>query len=170
MKMTKRFIIILVALLLVLSIAGCGDKPVTPTEPVGGGGGGIIFDPNQGDYVPPSGGGAAAEDGVAIPGFGTLTIPPNVTEINVDFYNPEVNAEKFYLTFEIRIPNDSEEGYESIYKSGLVKAGNHIQKITISRGFDKGEYDAYIFVQPYRADEDLTPVNNANLKFKLIVK
>ena len=168
MKALNKICIIIAALMIVLAIAGCGDREPTPPATEGGGGG-IVFDPSQGEYVPPSTTGQA-EPGVAIPGFGTLTIPPNVTEVTVDFYNPEANADRFYLSFEIRIPNDSEEGYETIYKSGLVKAGNHIQKISLSHSFEKGEYDAYLFVQPYKVDEDLTPTNNANLKFKLIVK
>ena len=149
---------------MLFTIVACGDKEKESYT----GGGGVIFDPNQGDYVEPEQ--KPAEDGVAIPGFGKLTIPPNVTDVVVDFYNPDANADRFYLTFEIRIPDDSEQGYESVYKSGLVEAGKHIQKITLSRGFKAGEYEAYLFVQPYRANENLTPVNNANLKFKLIVK
>ena len=166
MKMAKRIIIIIAVLAMVFTIAGCGNKEEQPSYT---GGGGVIFDPNQGEYVPPSAD-SSVQDGVAIPGFGKLTIPPNTTEVTVDFFNPERNAGKFYLTFEIRIPDDSEQGYESVYKSGLVEAGNHIQKITLTRGFEAGEYEAYCFVQPYRADETLAPVNNANLKFKLVVK
>lgn len=164
MKMLRKIAIILAVLMMIFVIAGCGEKEQESYT----GGGGVIFDPNQGDYVEPEK--ATAGPGVAIPGFGKLTIPPNVTDVTVDFYNPDANADRFYLTFEIRIPDDSEQGYESVYKSGLVEAGKHIQKITLERGFEEGEYDAYLFVQPYRANEHLTPVNNANLKFKLIVK
>ena len=169
MKMSKKLIIIL-AIVLVVAIIGCAvllvlllnkDEPTTP--PLGG----VVYDPNQGDYVTPDGG--VAQNGVAIPGFGTWTIPPNVTEVTTDFYNPEANKDKYYLTYEVRIPNDSAQGYEVIYKSGAVEAGKHIQKVTISRSFEKGEYDAYLFVQPYRIDSQ-TPTNNANIKFKLIVK
>lgn len=60
-------------------------------------------------------------------------------------------------------------GYEVLYKSGLVEAGNHIQKITLSRGLAEGTYDAIIFVQPYRMD-GITPTNNAETKTQLIVK
>ena len=169
MKMSKQLIIIL-AIVLVVAIIGCtvllvlllnNKEPTTPPS------GGVVYDPNQGDYVPPAGG--SAQSGVAIPGFGTWTIPPKVTEVTTDFFNPEANKDKYYLTFEVRIPNDSEQGYEVIYKSGPVEPGKHIQKVTISRGFEKGEYDALLFVQPYRI-EDQTPTNNANIKFKLIVK
>ena len=168
--LNKRTIIIISIVVLIVAIIATSillvvllNKDGEPPK------GGIVYDPNQGDYVPGQSGGPAIE-GVAVPGFGTWTIPPNVTKVTTDFYNPEKNAGKFDMTFEVRIPNDSEQGYEVIYKSGLVKAGNHIQNVTLSHGFEKGEYDAYLFVQPYTADEDQTPTNNVNIKFKLIVK
>lgn len=167
--MAKRIIIIIAVLAMVFTIAGCGNRKEEPSYT----GGGVIFDPNQGDYVPPTPD-SQVQNGVAIPGFGKLTIPPKTTDVTVDFYNPERNADKFYLTFEIRIYENPEDPanseYESVYKSGFVEAGNHIQKIKLNRGFEAGEYVAHCFVQPYRADETLAPVNNAQFKFDLVVK
>lgn len=169
--MSKKFIILISAALIV-AIAACAVLLVillnpgeTPTPPNGGG---VVYDPNQGDDQTP-GGQKPANTGVVIAGFGNWTIPPNVTDVAIDLHNPEANAEKFDMTFEIRVVNDSEQGYEVVYKSGLVEAGKHIQKITLSHGFEKGEYEAYLFVQPYKV-ESQTTTNNANLKFKLIVK
>ena len=168
-KMSKTTIII-ISIALIVAILACifllvmllnKDEPVKPPS------GGIIYDPNQGDYVKPSGGGVVP--GIEIPGFGTWTIPPNVTEVVTDLYNPESNKDRYDFMFEVRVPDDSEQGYEVIYKSGLVKAGNHIQKVTLSRSFKKGEYKAYLFVQPYTVDGQV-PTNNANIEFKLIVK
>ena len=135
--------------------------------------GGVVYDPNQGEYDPnkPQYGGSASE-GVAVPGFGTWTIPPKVTKVNTDFFNPLSNADKYDLTFEVWIPNDINDlskGYEVIYTSGLVQAGNHIQEVTLAHGFEKGEYDAILHVQPYTVGETQTALNNANIKFKLIV-
>ena len=159
-------VIAIIATSIVLAVLLSKDDP--SGEPPKGGG--IVYDPNQGEYDPNKNPGANAVEGVAVPGFGTWTIPPNVTKVVTDFYNPEKNAGKFDMTFEVRIPDNSEQGYEVIYKSGLVKAGNHIQNVTLSRSFEKGEYEAYLFVQPYTADEDQIPTNNVNIKFKLIVK
>ena len=130
-------------------------------------GGGVQLDPNQGGYVDPNQG-IAPSQGVVIPGWGTITLPANETNITVDFYNPTQNAGLYYLTFELRLPNDN-GGYEVLYKSGLIEAGNHIQKITLNHGLEKGVYDAIIFVQPYRID-GVTPTNNAETQTKLIVK
>lgn len=166
----KKWLLILLILLLI-ALLGVGiwigvslnNQPNDPTQIQGG----VQLDPNQGGYVDPNQGGTASQ-GVAIPGWGKITIPVNETEVTVDFYNPEQNAGLYYLTFELRLP-DGNGGYEVLYKSGLIEAGNHIQKITLSRGLEAGTYDAIIFVQPYRMD-GVTPTNNAETKTQLIVK
>lgn len=159
---------VLILLLLALICVGIWvgvslNKQPGETKPNGG----VQLDPNQGTYDP-SGNNGTASQGVAIPGWGKITIPANKAEVTVDFYNPEQNKNLYYLTFELRLP-DGNGGYEVLYKSGLVEAGNHIQKITLSRGLAEGTYDAIIFVQPYRMD-GVTPTNNAETKTQLIVK
>ncbi len=168
MKRWKKWVFFILILLLV-SLLGIGigigislrDRP-SPNP------GGVQLDPNQGDYVDPNSGNGTQSQGVAIPGWGTITIPANKTEITVDFYNPKQNAGLYYLTFELRLPNEN-GGYEVLYKSGLIEAGKHIQKITLSHGLTEGIYDAIIFVQPYRMD-GVTPTNNAETQTLLIVK
>lgn len=107
---------------------------------------------------------------VAIPGWGSLTIPANKTNVTVDFNNPEENEGLYYLTFELRLLDDSEQGYEVLYTSGLIEPGLHIQNINLTRGLSEGTYDAVIHVQPYRMDENKTSTNNADMKTKIIVK
>lgn len=125
-------------------------------------------DPNAGKYVEP-----VKQDngnsGVSVPGWSSLEFPADISEVTVDFFNPEENEGKYSLTFELRLPDESEQGYEVLYTSGLVDAGLHIQKINLSRGLEAGVYDATIHVQPYRMDENKTATNNADLKTKLIV-
>ena len=126
------------------------------------------IDPNQGEYVEPEK--QPPAKGVAVPGWASITIPKNQKDnIVVDFYNPDENKDLYYLTFEVRIPDNSAQGYEVIYKSGLIEPGMHIQKISLSRPLEAGTYNAVIYVQPYRmADKSLT--NNAELKTELIVR
>lgn len=126
------------------------------------------LDPNAGKYV------ESKEDetvsrGISIPGWDTLNIPKDQTEVKVDFYNPEENKEMYYLTFELRLPDKSEQGYEVLYKSGLVNPGLHIQNITLSHKLDLGVYDAIIHVQPYCMDEQKTATNNADMQTQLVV-
>lgn len=127
-------------------------------------------DPNARSYVEPVAEKAAESGGITIPGWNTLNIPKNETEVTVDLYNPEANAGRYQMTFELRLPNDSEQGYEVLYKSGLVDPGLHIQHITLSHGLEAGTYEATIHVQPYKMDEQKTATNNADMATKLIVE
>lgn len=168
--MSKRLILIISIAAAVLAIAVCVTAVVVllnTQEPEPPSGGGVIFDPNQEDDKD-SPNKAPGSGGVAISGFAELTIPPNVTDINVDFKNPAANEDKYYLTFELRLLEENGKDYEVLYKSGNVEAGKAIKQITIAHGLEAGEYDAVIHVQPYRMDG--TAVNNANLDLKIIVK
>ena len=131
--------------------------------------GGLKVDVNAGEYVTPVIN-HTSQPGVAIPGWGTMTIPPGTTRITtVDFYNPEANNGTYYLTFELLIPKTGTNGeYESIYKSDLIPPGLHVQTINLTRPLSTGTYDAVIHVQPYRI-ADRSPTNNADMKTTLIV-
>ena len=110
-----------------------------------------------------------AAKGVSIPGYKIMNIKADMQTVDVDLYNPEENKDYYYMSFEIRVPNSSDD-YESVYASGLVEPGNHIYNITLTRAFPVGEYDNCILhVQPYRIP-DRTPTNNADVKFKLIAE
>lgn len=171
-KKNKRWwvwvLLIIILILLAFLLGRCSHEkdpgtPVYPTEQA------PEIDKNAGVYVEPEI--TPTESvGVAIPGWGKLIIPANTTEnIVVDFYNPEVNADKYYLAFEIRLPDNSEQGYEVLYTSGLIEPGLHIQNISLNRALEAGTYEAIIHVQPYRM-ESKAPTNNADLKTELIVQ
>lgn len=148
-----------------------GDKPDT------GGGSGpggsaagqtgkkLSVDPNAGAYVPPEQTAQPDSGGIAIPGWGSITIPAGETEVTVDFPNPEANEGKYYLSFALRLKDSGEE----LYASGLVPPGDHIQRITLSRPLEAGSYPAVIHVQPYKMDEAQTATNNADMETELIV-
>ena len=126
-------------------------------------GGGLIIDSGAGDYVNPTL--TQAEQGVAIPGWGSITIPANQQTVSVDLYNPGKNEGLYYLTFKLIL---SDTG-EVLYESNAVPPGKHIQSITLTRALPAGTYNALIHVQPYRMSDE-TPTNNAELKTTLIVK
>lgn len=133
------------------------------------GGVGLIIDPNaENDQL--SVNENTMEQDVVISGRGTITLSANKKDVTIDFYNPKENAERYYLTFELRINNDSKQGYEVLYTSGLVEAGKHINQITLSRELDKGVYEAVVHVQPYRMNEEKSLTNNADMKTLLIVE
>ena len=177
-KKKKKKLLILLLIFLIVVIAGCifgfmkmsGNKEASDSGSTAASVG-LTIDENAVAKVETQDESSESEPGVAIPGWGSITIPAGETEItSVDFYNPEANEGYYYLTFELRIPDDSSEGYEVIYASQLVPPGQHLQKITLSRPLEAGEYDAIVHVQPYRMDEAQTPTNNADMETTLIVE
>lgn len=110
------------------------------------------------------------EQGIAIHGREKMFIPAGKTEADTDFYNPEENSGLYYLTFELRLYDDSGKDYEVLYRSGLVAPGKHIYRISLSRSLEKGEYNGAVHVQPYRMDDEKTPTNNADMKIKIIAE
>ena len=170
----KKWIVLLLLLLLlaagVFVIAGGltlifpGLAPGSGSSPLGGG---LVIDPNAGDYVAPEA--VVAGQGVAIPGWGSMTIPANTRELTmVDFYNPDDNAGLYYLTFKFCLLNSNEEISEVLWESQAVPPGKHIQKITMSRGLPAGTYSALIHVQPYRMSDE-SPTNSADMMTTLYV-
>ena len=165
------FLILVIIILIIFLIKGCHaeipEQPDSSDNPIGGVG--LVIDPD-GESSKPSENISSEEQGVAISGRSSITIPANEKDVKVDFYNPEENKDLYYLTFELRLFNNSKQGYEVLYSSGLVEPGKHIQQITLSRGLEKGVYEAVVHVQPYRMIEDRTLTNNADMKTVLIVK
>lgn len=145
---------------------GPGDKPgqsdtTAKTTP--------SIDPSAKEYEEPAGDPTDVQ-GVSIPGWKELHLEAGEKDVSVDFYNPEANEGKYYLTFELRLENEDGNGtYEVLYRSGLVEPGLHIQNISLERTLEEGTYNATIHVQPYRMDAEKTPTNNADIKTILTV-
>ena len=128
---------------------------------------GLIIDPNS-ETGHSSKADSVLEQDVAISGRKSMTIPANKKEITADFYNPKENEGAYYLTFELRLCDNSELGYEALYTSRLVEPGQHIEQIELSHALEKGAYEAVIHIQPYRMNEEKTLTNNADIKIKLV--
>ena len=156
------FIIIILLALLCFKSCGVEDGVVSDNKFD------LQVDPNATDT--PTYDVGVSEGEIAIPGGGSITIPANKTDVIVDFFNPIENKDMYYLTFELCLVDDSEQGYEVLYTSGLCEPGSHIQNITLSRPMERGRYEAFIHVQPYTMDESHTKTNNANMKTELVVK
>ena len=170
----KKWIVLLLLLLLlaagVFVIAGGltlifpGLAPGSGSSPLGGG---LVIDPNAGDYVAPEA--PKQEPGVAIPGWGSMTIPANTQVLDmVDFYNPIENDGLYYLTFTFGLVDSNGDITEVLWQSQAVPPGKHIQKITMSRGLPAGTYSATVYVQPYRMSDE-SPTNSADMRTKLTV-
>lgn len=124
----------------------------------------IDIDPDAGEYVPPETSKLPAGSGIAIPGWGDITIPANETEIAVDFPNPPENRGKYYLTFSIRLVDTG----EMLYSSGRVLPGHSIQSITLSRPLEAGRYGAIIHVQPYKMGGAQAGTNSVDVETVII--
>ena len=168
-----KILVVILAVLLLLC-GGCmiiwGGVPFSPAAAPNDGGStsqgvGLVVDPNASEYVEPT-----PAPGVAIPGFGEMTIPANTKELSgINLYNPKENEGWYYLTYKLCLLDKKGEVSEVLYESQLIPPNNIIEDITLSRGLAKGTYDAVMKVQPYRI-ADNTPTNNADLKLTIIVK
>ena len=131
----------------------------------------LQIDPNAGELVTPTP--APTEPGVAIPGWGSITLPAGVTEAATTLKNPEANEGWYYLTFEMRLPTvdeeTGEESYEVLFTTGLIPPGQYCNQVTLTRALEAGEYNVILHVQPYRMS-DKTPTNNADTETLLIVE
>ena len=163
----KRIIAaILLCALLGIMLVSCAPKVIYKDKPSGGGVG-LVVDPNANDQALQTD--PVEVPGIAIPGWGTLKIPAGQKDnIIANFNNPDENAGKYYLQFELSLLNSDGSKGEVLYKSGLVEPGKYIQTISLSRALEAGEYEANMFVQPYKMS-DQSPTNNLNSKMKLIV-
>ncbi len=162
------FMLCVITILMLIPKGNCCMGALSKLYQNGNVGGGVDLKiESNGDSVT-SGESGDNEQGVAISGITSITLPKNEKQVYVDFCNPEKNKDLYYQTFELRLVCDG--GYETLYTSGLVEPGEHIRHITLSRTLESGEYQAVVHVQPYRMNEERTPTNNVDIKTALIVK
>lgn len=102
-------------------------------------------------------------DSISIPGKESMTVQADTKNISVDLYNPEDN--KCYFEISILL----EDGTE-LYKSKLIKPGQHLYKIELSQAFDKGTHNITIHYNTYTMDGNYIPLNGANVPVKLIAE
>lgn len=123
----------------------------------------LEIDPDAAEFITPTP--AATEPGVAIPGWGRITLPAGEIEVQISMQNPEANADWYDLSFELRLRDTD----EVIFTTERISPGQYCNHVTLTRAMEPGEYAAVIHVQPYRIS-DQTPTNNANLETVLVVE
>ena len=157
----KRSYIVVLAFVFALALAACGGNASSGTSQP------------ESTAVPAPATPAPTEPGVAIPGWGSITLPAGVTEAATTLKNPEANEGWYYLTFEMRLPTvdeeTGEESYEVLFTTGLIPPGQYCNQVTLTRPLEAGEYNVILHVQPYRMS-DKTPTNNADTETLLIVE
>ena len=121
------------------------------------------LDPNQKDYQgkdPEDKGGV--EQGIKIPGYGTIYFHAGKTDVKMILLNPEGNP--CYFTFELVVDG------VSYYTSGLVEPSKCIEDFKLTKPIPKGDYKAVLKIRAFSLDKSLAPMNGANVTFDLIVQ
>lgn len=125
------------------------------------GGMSLVLDDSMKAYSgkePESRGGA--KQGIKIPGYGTVRFPADTTDVRMVLLNPEGNP--CYFTFELVIEE------ETYFTSNMVEPSMCIENLTLLKPLAKGQYTAILKISTYSLDENLTPMNGANVEFTLI--
>ena len=99
--------------------------------------------------------------GTKIPGYGTVRLPSDKTDVKMILLNPEGNS--CYFKFELVV-----EG-ETYFTSKLVEPSMCIEDITLEKPLVTGTYTAILKINAYSLDDNLTQMNGANVEFELIV-
>ena len=102
-------------------------------------------------------------EGIRIPGYPSITVPADTTDIEMNLENPVGNP--CYFTFELVLKDTN----ETLYTSKMVEPGKAITNVTLSHGLEKGEYPAVIKISTASL-EDGSAMNGANVETTLIVQ
>lgn len=100
---------------------------------------------------------------ISVPGFSSVTFSAGTTEQNMTLYNPEKN--NCYFIISLLLPDGTE-----IYKSGMLKPGEVIEKITLTKALEAGLYDNAVIRYDCYEIGTLQQLNGANAKFNLEVR
>lgn len=122
------------------------------------------LDPNAADYSINDGynQGGSAGDSIEIPGYQSIPLAADSTQVTVDFRNPGQNRCYFVITLAL------EDGTQ-LYRSQLIPPGKGVQSITLNQPLPAGEHAASVRYEAYTMD-DQTPLNGADIKVKLLAK
>lgn len=103
-------------------------------------------------------------EGIAIPGFKSITFKGDEMKQAVNLYNPEVNDCYFVMT--LLLPDGTE-----LWKSDFVEPGKGFYNITINKALKSGSYpDSILKYQCYMMNDEHTELNGSEVKFELIVE
>ena len=102
-------------------------------------------------------------EGIRIPGYPSITVPADTTDIEMNLENPVGNP--CYFTFEIVL---SDTG-ETIYKSDMVEPGKAITNVKLQHPLATGEHNAVIKISTASLTDGKT-MNGANVETVLVAK
>lgn len=159
MKFRKKYIVILIAILLVIGgaifIYINTNKPAPPKDPLSKDDSAENWNGEQDLYKPQS-----EVPMIEIPGITSLVFAPDTKNQKVNFYNPENNNCLMRMTLFV-----ADKQY---WQSGFCEPGKGYYDIELSEPIQTGDYDAYLLVECFK--EDSTQLNGARVQFNLEVR
>lgn len=126
MKMKKKWIILVVCIILILALLLClrqckNDMTTPPRE----------TEPSKTlDFTPVEG---KTEDSISIPGTNGIYLKPNQLQQTVNFYNPEKNNCLFVIS--LYLSDDT-----LIFQSEYIRPGDQLTEITLRTELQQGIY------------------------------
>lgn len=123
------------------------------------------LEPGVSDWeeMKPTGTSSFLADGIRIPGYKSISIEADTTEVSVNLYNPEKNNCYFVIRLVLLDPK------ETLYESKMIEPGKGLNHIVLSRALRSGTYSAQLQYEPYDM-VTLTRLNGAVLNIDLIVE
>lgn len=105
-----------------------------------------------------------AQQGIAIPGYKSITLQADQLEQSVNLHNPDTND--CYFVMSLILPDGTE-----IWRSKMIAPGMGLYEITLEQTVPAGTYENSILkYECYKQDENLTPLNGGEVKLTLEVK
>jgi len=105
----------------------------------------------------------APADGIRIPGYKSITIEANKTEVSVNLQNPEQNNCYFVIRLVLL------ETGETLYESKMIEPGKGLYNIALAKALEPGTYSAQLQYDPYDTTT-LTRLNGAVINLELIAE
>lgn len=168
-SMRKRILLVLLVLLLIAGgvLVGLNWNNWFGPDTSQTDGNSPDIDPNAEDRqgtLPNGNDNGGTSDGIAIPGYKSITLKASVKEQSVSLVNPEQNNCYFVLSLIL------EDGTD-IYKSKMIPPGKWLYKIELTKTLTAGTYEnCTLKYETYRMDETLASMNGADVNVTLIVE
>ncbi|HPF54041.1 MAG TPA: hypothetical protein P5116_05015 [Eubacteriales bacterium] len=102
--------------------------------------------------------------GIAIPGYESITIDANTTKVLVNFQNPSQNQCFFVISL---ILTDTGE---VLYQSKWLEPGKALYEIELTRALEPGTYNAKVKYETYALTSPYGSLNGAEVKIQLIAE
>ncbi len=103
------------------------------------------------------------QSGTQIPGYSSAQMKAGDTTLKINIGNPKENKVGMFATVKL------DDG-TVLYESPLLKPGQGITEIPLSKTLEKGTYNAFVEYKCVMLNEKNTPLNAAESGFKLIVE